>query len=68
MLGKNSKDEQLLNIPARFFIFVVFHFEMSGNFFKNLHPENINCILITLSVFHFEILGNNNKEEHPKNI
>ena len=30
---------------------------MSGNTIKDLHPENISLILVTLLVFHLDISG-----------
>ena len=43
--------------------FFVFHFEISGDVFNDIHPQNIKLISITFSVFHFEISGKDSNDE-----
>ena len=40
MSGNINKSEQSLKIPCILFTFLEFHFEISGNEFKDEHPEN----------------------------
>ena len=40
------------------FTFLISHFEISGNDYNELHPENIPFIFIILLVSHFEISDN----------
>ena len=37
--------------------FEVFHLDISGIDFNELHPENIQYILVILEVFHLDISG-----------
>ena len=48
-------------------MFLVFHFEISGNDFKLEHPKNICLMSLILLVFHFEISGNSFNDEHLLN-
>ena len=44
------------------------HFDISGKDINELHPQNINSILVTLEVFHLDKSGNDFKETQPENI
>ena len=46
--------------------FLIFHFEISGIYFKDLHSPNMQFKLITSLVFHLDISGKALKEWHPK--
>ena len=48
-------------------MFVVFHLDISGNFNRDLHSENILEISETFNVFHFEISGKLLINEHLRN-
>ena len=53
---------QLKKIELIFVIFIVFHFEISGNIFKEEQPLNIPSIFFILMIFHLEISGKDNKD------
>ena len=46
----------------------MFHFEISGNFANDFHPENKFDIFFALLKFHLEISGNFFNDEHFQNI
>ena len=52
-------------MPDILLTLLIFHFEISGNSFKDEHPKNIPDILLALHIFHLEISGNSFKDEHP---
>ena len=60
--GKDTKEEQFLNILSISVALDVFHFEMSGRNNNDEHPSNISEKFSTFEVFHFEISDKNNKE------
>jgi len=68
MSGNDNRDEQFVNIPLRFIRLFVFHLEIFGNFFNNVHLLNISSILITFSVFHLDKSGKDNKFSQRENI
>ena len=43
----------------------VFHFDISGKDFNELHSSNKELISVTFEVFHFDISGNDINELHP---
>ena len=46
----------------------VFHLDISGNEFNDLHQQNISFMLLTLLVFHLDISGNDFNDSHQLNI
>ncbi len=47
---------------------MVFHFDISGKDFKDLHPKNIEKKDLVFEVFQFDISGKDINESHPPNI
>ena len=56
--------EQPENSPFKFSTLSIFHSEISGRDFNNVHSEKIYSKYLTLLVSHLEILGNDLREEH----
>ena len=65
MFGNEDNELQLSNIEIILLTLIVFHTEISCNFFRLSHDLNNPLILITLLVFHFEISGISSNDEHP---
>ena len=65
-----SKEEEKIkpNDIKLFLNIFIFHFDISGIFFKEKQQLNTPCILVIFDVFHFEISGKYSSNSHPENI
>ena len=54
------------NILLESVIFLVFHFEISGNSVNDEHSEKIPDIFLTFSIFQIEIFDNSFRDEHSQ--
>ena len=59
---KNNNDEQLKNILFILTTLFIFHFDISGNIFKDEQFSKSELISLTFSVFHEDISGNSCKD------
>ena len=61
---RDNKETHPLKILVKSLTLEVFHFDISGKYFKLVQLLNIESIFLTLEVFHFDISGNDINDSH----